>query len=100
MKEEELTKKIVMFRTELERQQTHSGENLGIKSLFDTMCSYFGEQNREIESLQQQNKAYKQENKKLREQNKAWEKQFESELDWFKPSITLVKPEKGVITHE
>jgi cell division protein FtsB len=48
-----------------------------------------------IEELEQQNKAYEQENKKLREQNKAWEKKFESELDWFKPSITLVKPEKG-----
>jgi regulator of replication initiation timing len=63
-------------------------------------CSYIEELKERIESLQQQNKAYEQENKKLREQNKAWEKQFESEFDWIKPSITLVKPEKGVITHE
>lgn len=30
---------------------------------------------------------------KLREQNESWKRQFESEMEWLKPNLTLVRKE-------
>ncbi|MGZ9868165.1 hypothetical protein ACU3L3_07060 [Priestia endophytica] len=42
--------KINTWRKELEKQ----GANMGIRSVFDSMCVYIGEQQREIEQLKRE----------------------------------------------
>ena len=54
---EEMVNKIVMWRDALEK-------GYGMNTVFDSMCVYLGEQQREIEKLNQQVKTMKHENKK------------------------------------
>lgn len=49
MSNDELVSKIIMWRSELEKQ----GTNMGVMSVFDSMCAYLGEQQRMINNHKQ-----------------------------------------------